>query len=168
MNINITLRPPLKSDGMSVYRLIEKSPPLDTNSSYCNLLQCCHFADTSVIAEQNNKTLGFISAYRIPERSDVLFVWQVAVSEQARGQGLGKMMLKELLRRTQCTYLHTSITEANEASWKLFLSIAKEFEAQTKRSTMFDRFEHFDNQHDTEYLLEIGPLKNSNTIKKQV
>ena len=168
MNINITLRPPNKSDGMSVYWLIEQSPPLDTNSSYCNLLQCFHFADTSVIAEKNNSVLGFISGYRIPEKNDVLFIWQVAVSNEARGQGLGKMMLRELINRTQCNYLNTSITEGNEASWNLFSSIADEFKTEKKRSTMFDRHRHFANQHDTEYLLEIGPFRNIHTTQKQV
>lgn len=160
MNTKIKLRSPTAEDGMSVYKLIEACPPLDTNSSYCNLLQCSHFSSTSVIAEQNGKPLGFISGYLIPEHEAVLFVWQVAVSAEARGQGLGKKMLRELIIRTQCNYLHTSITESNEASWRLFLSLAKDFGADTKRSAMFDRHQHFNDQHDTECLLEIGPFKN--------
>lgn len=148
---------------MSVFKLIKTCPPLDTNSSYCNLLQCSHFSGTSVIAEQQSKPLGFISGYLIPEHKNVLFVWQVAVSTEARGQGLGKKMLRELLIRTQCNYLYTTITESNEASWRLFLSFAKDFGADTKRSVMFEQHQHFSGQHDTEYLLEIGPFKKINT-----
>ena len=70
------LRPPTPKDGPSVFQLISRCPPLDINSMYCNLLQCSHFANTSVVAEPTNQTneelLGSISAYLIPEREDTL------------------------------------------------------------------------------------------------
>jgi len=112
------LRPPTPNDGASVFRLIGRCPPLDTNSMYCNLLQCTHFAGTSVAALQtvdtNEEMVGFISAYLIPEREDTLFVWQVAVDERARGTGLAGRMLKHILDRPQCRdvrYIEKTITE---------------------------------------------------------
>jgi len=91
---------PSPSDGASVFRLINQCPPLDTNSMYCNLLQCTHFAKTSVAAVQNNGAekdlLGFISGYLKPENKNTLFIWQVAVDERARGIGLAGSMLKHL------------------------------------------------------------------------
>ena len=58
---DIALRSPVLGDGMAVFRLVENCPPLDMNSSYCNLLQCSHFADTSVVAQMNGALLGFIA-----------------------------------------------------------------------------------------------------------
>ena len=44
-------------DGLAVNRLIASCPPLDTNSTYCNFLQCLHFAETSVLAEKDGKVV---------------------------------------------------------------------------------------------------------------
>jgi len=142
----IKLRPPTDLDGVAVYRLISQCPPLDTNSLYCNLLQCTHLANTCVAAIDNDKLVGFCSAYLLPERPGTLFIWQVAVAEQARGQGLGKRMLKNILNRPQCSqviYLETTITESNRASWALFEGIAEKLDTQIKSSVLFDRNQHF-------------------------
>ncbi len=161
----LTLRPPLPEDGARVHQLVRECPPLDTNSIYCNLLQCTHFARTSVAAMQendpNNNLLGFISAYLIPDRNNTLFIWQVAVSEQARGLGLAGNMLKQILDRPQCTQvssLETTITESNQASWALFNSLAKKLETRLEKSDMFDRDKHFAGKHDSEFLARLGPF----------
>lgn len=156
-----SLRVPLPEDGESVHRLVEACPPLDPNSTYCNLLQCTHFADTSVAAEIDGELVGFISGYFIPGRNDTLFIWQVAVGEKARGQGLAGKMLQHIIRRPQCervAYIETTITETNTASWRLFERLAKTLSAKLESSTMFDRDTHFAGKHDSEFLVRIGPL----------
>lgn len=158
-----TIRPPVSSDGMPVHRLIDRCKPLDPNSVYCNLLQCLHFADTCALAEQNGETVGFVSAYIPPARPDTLFVWQIAVDDVARGQGLAKRLLKEILARPACKavrYLECTITEDNVASWGVFLSLAKELDADEQRLPMFDKEKHFFGEHDSEVLLRIGPFEN--------
>jgi L-2,4-diaminobutyric acid acetyltransferase len=161
----LELRIPTPQDGASVFRLVSQCPPLDTNSMYCNLLQCTHFADTSVAAVPSDSTgeevLGFISAYLIPERKNTLFIWQVAVSEAARGMGLAGDMLQHILDRPQCSdvsYLETTITESNRASWALFESLSKKLHTSLEKSIMFDRYEHLAADHDTEYLARLGPF----------
>ncbi|CAN0584610.1 unnamed protein product, partial [Laminaria digitata] len=93
----IELVQPTAELSAAVHKLISECPPLDTNSMYCNLLQSSHFAETAVAAVLENELVGFISGYRIPQRPETLFVWQVAVGEKARGQGLAGRMLKEIL-----------------------------------------------------------------------
>src|SRR5690554_7602315 len=51
----ISLRKPTVTDGSAVHALIARCAPLDTNSMYCNLLQCFHFAGTAVVAEMNGQ-----------------------------------------------------------------------------------------------------------------
>ncbi|MFQ5471249.1 MAG: diaminobutyrate acetyltransferase, partial [Gammaproteobacteria bacterium] len=51
-------RNPTAEDGATVNRLIASCPPLDSNSIYCNLLQCSYFSETSIIAEDNSRIVG--------------------------------------------------------------------------------------------------------------
>jgi len=158
---SIELRPPNAEDGLSVYQLVSECPPLDQNSAYCNLLQCSHFASTSVAAIHEGGLVGFISAYLHPERPNTLFIWQVAVSATVRGQGLASRMIKHLLNRPCCSdvqYLETSITESNKASWALFKGIARQLKAELGTSVMFDHSKHFGGLHETEGLVRIGPF----------
>jgi len=158
----IVLRKPRTEDGYPLHELIAACPPLDPNSIYCNLLQCSHFADTGVAAELDGQLVGFISGYIPPRQPDTLFIWQVAVHEKGRGQGLGKRMLKAILSRDACRnvqYLDTTITDDNDASWGLFLSLARDLGADTNRQVHFEREAHFGGHHDSEILLRIGPFQ---------
>ena len=153
------LRKPESTDGAAVWSLIKDCEPLDTNSMYCNLLQCDHFADTCVLAERGGDIVGWISAYLLPDDPETLFVWQVAVSERARGQGLAQKMLKELLERDACSevqQLKTTITKDNEASWALFSRFAAREGADLDSEAHFKRDEHFDGRHATEHMVTIS------------
>ena len=155
------LRAPGPGDAHGVHRLINNCPPLDGNSLYCNLLQCTHFAQTSICAELEGEIVGFVSGYLLPERPNTLFIWQVAVDAGARGQGLARRMLYQLLRRDCCreiNYLETSVTPDNKASRALFDSIAEVLQCYCDESLLFDRDRHFKGTHDSELLLRIGPF----------
>lgn len=161
---NILLSPPCSTDGSAVSELINRCPPLDTNSRYCNLLQCSHFDNTSVIAKANNQTIGFVSGYILPQTENTLFIWQVAVDSTARGTGLAQKMIRDIIERPACvnvSHIETTITNDNNASWALFERIAKQYNAPLVRSVMFDRTHHFAGAHDTEMLVRIGPLTKS-------
>jgi L-2,4-diaminobutyric acid acetyltransferase len=147
---------------MALHRLVSECTPLDPNSSYCNLLQCSHFQDTSIAAISNGVLLGSVTGYRIPDRQDTLFIWQVAVHPSARGQGLARTMLRKLterLAKTGVRYIETSITPDNTASWRLFTGFATEQHAEVTRSVMFEQTLHFQGAHETEYVFHIGPLE---------
>jgi len=158
----ITLTQPTAELGAQVWQLIANCPPLDTNSMYCNLLQTSHFAETAVAAMLDNEVVGFVSGYRIPQRPDSLFVWQVAVGEKARGQGLATQMLKAILSRPanqDIKRIETTITPDNRASWALFEGLAKKLDTEISSSVMFDKTTHFADQHTTEMLVKVGPFK---------
>jgi L-2,4-diaminobutyric acid acetyltransferase len=147
---------------MALHRLVHACPPLDTNSTYCNLLQCSHFQNTSIAAIRNVDLVGTITGYSVPDRPDTLFIWQVAVHPSARGQGLARAMLRNLLKRTATQgirFIETSITRKNEVSLKLFTGFAVEQHANMIRSVMFDQELHFEGEHETECLVRIGPFE---------
>ena len=98
---NVRLRKPTVEDGSDVWELISTCKPLDENSMYFNLIQCDHFADTCILAEREGQIVGWISGHIPPEKPDALFVWQVAVSPEARGLGLAGRMLRALFDRPE-------------------------------------------------------------------
>jgi len=155
------LRRPEVSDGSKIFGLVEACKPLDINSVYSYLLLCHHFAETCVVAEDKGEIVGFLSGYRPPDREKVFFVWQVAVAPRMRGQGLGKLLIAEALQRPaarRCSFLETTITPSNEASRRLFTSLARDLKA---RCTIIPCFagQHFgEENHEPEHLFRIGPF----------
>ncbi len=157
----IELRPPHPEDGAELHRLVNHCPPLDENSLYCNLLQCTHFRHTSVLAVMNGEVVGAITGYLLPAHPGTLFIWQVAVHEVARGKGLARQMLANLLERDICaevTHLETTVTPSNDASRAMFAGFAREFGLSFEYQDYFQRDTHFNGQHEAEELLRIGPI----------
>lgn len=163
-SISFLFQIPSKEDGWAVSQLVKDCPPLDSNSVYCNLLQCHHFAETSVAVKLDSKLVGFVSGYLLPNKPNTLFVWQVAVSESARGKGLASQMLGHILARDICKsveFVETTITEANQASWALFRRLADTYASPLSEEVLFDQDTHFSGHHDSEMLVKVGPLKRS-------
>ncbi|NYT69579.1 diaminobutyrate acetyltransferase [Pusillimonas noertemannii] len=156
------LRLPNKADASAIHRLIEQCPPLDLNSIYTYLLLSEHFRQTCVLAEGPQGPDGFISAYIPPGKPDVLFVWQVAVHERARGRSLGRRMLLDLLARLQLShirYIETTVGPENAASRGMFAGLARHLHADVSESALFDSHLFGDACHDDERLIRIGPLR---------
>jgi L-2,4-diaminobutyric acid acetyltransferase len=155
-------RAPRVGDGAAIHRLIADCPPLDVNSVYAYLLLCDHFRDTCVVAESAGGNIdGFVSAYVPPGQSERLFIWQVAVHGRARGQGLARRMLHELLSRPVLEgvrHLETTVGPDNHASRRTFIGLAADLGAHVAEQPCFGKqlFGHAD--HDDEMLLKIGPF----------
>lgn len=158
----VKLRQPTDGDGHALNQLVARCQPLDTNSVYCNLLQCTDFADTAIAAENADGNLvGFISGYRPPARPDTLFVWQVAVDSSMRGQGLALRMLLALIERVAAQgvrFIETTITPNNAASQALFLKAFNQLRISHSTSVLFSGQKHFAGQSEDEVLYRAGPL----------
>jgi len=158
---DVVLGAPCVRDGAAIHRLVDACKPLDLNSTYAYLLLCEHFAETCVRAERVGRTVGFVSAYRPPQRRNVIFVWQVAVAEEMRGQGLARAMLQELLARSAlrgCRYLETTVSPSNEASRRLFHGLARELGAPVNERVLFGEHDFGEEHHECEALIRIGPF----------
>ncbi|SCW47926.1 diaminobutyrate acetyltransferase [Sphingobium faniae] len=154
-------RKPVGTDGPAITALIAACPPLDANSAYCNLLQCTDFADFCIVAERGGQAMGWVSGYRPPSAPVNFFVWQVAVSAEARGQRLAGRMIEALLARPEnagVTHLTTTVTDDNRASWALFEGLARKWRTALEKSPRFERDTHFAGAHATEWQARIGPL----------
>lgn len=101
---------------------------LDENSTYAYTLWAKEFAGTSVVAEVEGKVVGFVTGFIRPSEPDTIFVWQVGVDADQRGKKLAARMLHAILDRldAQVVRLRTTISPDNEASQRLFGSVARD------------------------------------------
>lgn len=152
---------PHEEDGARIWELIRDTGVLDLNSAYCYLMLCKYFPDSCVVARCGGKIVGYVSAFRPPQRPEVIFVWQVAVAEKQRGKGLGTAMLKEILKRKVCAgvrFLETTVTPSNAASRALFSGLARALDARYEVSRCFPAELFPEGKHEEELLFRIGPF----------
>ncbi|GGR57078.1 hypothetical protein GCM10010197_24840 [Nocardioides luteus] len=160
----VDFRSPDLEDGQHLWRMARESRVLDVNASYAYLLWARDFAETSIIATVDDDPGGFVTGYIRPDAPDTLMIWQVAVDERHRGQGLARRMLDELADRLSVDqgvrHLETTITADNSASIALFTSFANARGASLERTPLFEAA-MFPDGHDAELLFRIGPFSSA-------
>ncbi len=120
-----------------------------------------YFADTCVVAEKEEDIVGFASAFMQPQAADTIFLWQIAVDESQRGEGLAGDLLKEIIKRDECQhvrFLETTITPSNEASQALFTKLADELDTRIQVVNSFSKKLFPDDDQEVERLYRIGPF----------
>ncbi|MGD8911085.1 MAG: diaminobutyrate acetyltransferase [Chromatiales bacterium] len=162
----IHIRKPRANDGFDIHQLIANSPPLDLNSVYNYYLMSSHFSDSCVVAESQGKVVGFLSAYRIPQRLQTLFVWQVVVNRTLRGKRIAWRMLESLLQRYQqgeVQQVEVTVNPSNAASRGLFERLAA-VQGTTLQEETFLEATAFGpgGNHESEILLRV-PLTTQNS-----
>ncbi|MFT6589175.1 MAG: L-2,4-diaminobutyric acid acetyltransferase [Rhodoferax sp.] len=157
----LTLRQPLRSDGSALHALIANCPPLDLNSVYAYLLLCLHHPQTSVVAELDGILVGTVTAYIPPQQPDTLFVWQVAVAPQMRGQKLAPRMLQHLVQACitprQLRWMETTISPSNRPSHQLFTNFSLQHDAGCSITPLFAAEDFGESGHEEERLYKLGP-----------
>lgn len=153
-----TYRPPLTGDGSALWALACRAG-LDENSPYAYLLWTAYFADSSVVAEVGGRIAGFVNGFRVPERPDTLFVWQVGVDAEHRGAGIARGMLVALVARCPwLRYVEATVNPSNAPSAALFRGLGARFETGVEESLLFDPGQFPPGGHEAEVRFRIGPL----------
>ena len=172
----LVFRAPTVDDGAQMHALVKDSGVLEPNTCYAYLLLATHFADTCLVAMEGDRMLGFVAAYRPPSHPEAVFVWQIGVRAEARGRGLAKRLLHELVERPACaevTHLEATVDPANEPSCRLFRAFARERGVPCDVSPGFAPH-HFTTkhfaphhkgpaEHPPEDLHRIGPLRRNDS-----
>lgn len=130
---------------------------LDLNSPYAYVLWADHFSETSVVAidgDTDGSLVGYVTGFRLPDDPETLFVWQIAVAEQARGRGLGSTMLDELVAHTGVRALEATVTPDNEASAALFRAVAARHGTEAREELAYEA-ELFPGDHEAEIRFRI-------------
>ncbi|MET7639025.1 diaminobutyrate acetyltransferase [Streptomyces sp. NPDC005438] len=159
----LKLDTPTLEDGAALWRIARDSKTLDLNSSYSYLLWCRDFAETSVVAkDQDGEAVGFITGYVRPRSPGTLLIWQVAVDDSQRGRGLAAAMLDGLTFRTArelgVNGIETTVTPDNTPSNRLFTSFAERHGAPVEREVLFEAEAFPGEGHEPEVLYRIGPI----------
>lgn len=103
--------------------------------------------------------VGFISGYLRPDEPNNLFIWQVAVAETARGQGLAKQLLSQLIQRpnlADVTQVTTTISPSNTASQKVFQKMAAEFDCKITVTPFLESDLFGSENHEAEELYSLS------------
>lgn len=158
---NIQIKNPDSDYGYQISELIKNSPPLDLNSTYLYFIQSHYFNKTCAIAvNEIDRVIGFVSGFQDPRKKDTLFIWQVAISKDARGNGLASKLIHFILQEhPHMQFIETTITKDNTSSISLFNKISQELNTNIIEEPFLDKTKHFLNQHDSENLFRIGPFK---------
>jgi L-2,4-diaminobutyric acid acetyltransferase len=166
----IRFRRPTAADGAAMWDLVRRAGGLDLNSPYAYLMACRNWPDWCVIAQSGQGLAGIIVGYPMPARPDTLFVWQIGVCPDHRGQGLGRTMLAWLIRSADQPprWMETTITPSNTASRALFKSFARSMKVAAAQAPWLSagdfpdqRAGDFPDQHEGEDLFRIGPFDSS-------
>lgn len=158
----INIRRTHAGDGKNIWQLVKDVGVLDLNSAYCYLVLCDHFRETCAVAEMEGEVVGFVTAYLLPEDETTLFIWQIGIASAARGRGVAKKLILELLARKSCrnvTQISATISPSNKASLALFNSLANHLQAGFNAQDYYDRSLFPDNGHEQEDLITVGPFK---------
>lgn len=159
---DIEFRAPKPEDGKEIHSLVKKSKVLDVNSEYLYLLLGVHFSKTCVVACDGKKIIGFVSAYIMPDKSESLFVWQIAVDSDYRKRGIALKMLENLLKRPELQkirQLELTISPSNISSQNLFKSLAAKLGLKISEESFLSS-DFFNGDHEEENLFIIGPINN--------
>ncbi len=143
-----------------MWELVNNST-LDQNSAYKYIMMCEYFAETCVVAKQDDELVGFITAFIPPERQDVVFIWQVGVDSSQRGKGIASKMLNHLVERNACQnvrFVEATVTPSNQASQSLFRKLARDHETQCTVSEFFTENLFPSDDHEEELNFRVGPI----------
>ncbi|WP_245628170.1 diaminobutyrate acetyltransferase [Shouchella shacheensis] len=159
----ITFSKPGTDDGASMWELVNQST-LDKNSAYKYVMMSEFFSDTCVVAKRKGKVIGFVTGFIQPERPDTIFVWQIGIDSEARGEGLASRLLAELLSQNEekeIRYVEATVTPSNTASRSLFQSFARKQKTKCRIRDCFEtsHFPESGDDHEAEELFRIGPFK---------
>ncbi|MCV7214462.1 diaminobutyrate acetyltransferase [Mycobacterium crocinum] len=159
------LRRPCETDAVAMRRLVDATGVLDVNSTYSYLLMATDFAKSCIVADRDGEMCGLITGYHPPERPEVLFVWQVAVAERARGTGLAATMLDALVNRVRHARhghpvtVEATVTPDNRPSRALFGGFARRHGVPiTERPHFAGELLDPAGGHHDEPILRIGPI----------
>lgn len=167
----VVIRSPVKKDAPKIYSLLESLPELASNARYCYLLFCTDFANTSSVITKGDDVVGFLIGYIRPDHPDVLFFWQVGVTEPFRGYRYYSQLVQHVLAQPICRnvrYIEGSISATNKSSLKAAQMLAEIIGADlSDHGVLFDKNIDFFGENESQNLFRIGPINNDLALRKE-
>ena len=153
---------PRALDGSDMWKLVKGNEDLDLNSSYSYFLVSKLFSNRCIIVKdsaQNNKIVGFVMGFVFAEEPETYFIWQISVSKDYRGQGIGKELLERVLQTNEdIKYIKGTISKKNNSYKKVLNDIAVKYNTWMSTKAGFED-DQFPEGHEEEELVLIGPIE---------
>jgi L-2,4-diaminobutyric acid acetyltransferase len=160
--LKFKIRNILFQDIKEVYSLLVANRPyVGLNSRYTYFLLAKDFSNTCVVAEQDNKVIGFSSGYVPPDRPDTFFNWEVVVQKNYRGNGLQRRMLLFQIESTNAKYFEGTVNPSNIASKRNYYELAKLLNTKCEENVLLSSEDFENDGHEPEILYRIGPISRS-------
>lgn len=159
-NKRAVFRAPVPEDGPAVWKLVENTPGLDSNSLYYYTLWFRDFADDSLVATVDDELVGFLTGYRRPDEPETYFVWQTAVNPRHGIPFLGVKLFQAAADQQVANgarYVEATVSAENKAIIMVLKQFSKKHSAHIETRVLFPSSLFFDSHHD-EILYRIGPL----------
>ena len=153
-------RPPVPEDGPAVWKLVENTAGLDSNSVYYYTLWFRDFTGGSLVATTDDELVGFVTGYRRPAEPETYFVWQTAVNPRHGIPFLGVKLFQAAADQQMANgarYVEATVSAENKAILMVLKQFAKKHSAHIETSVLFPGSLFPDSHHD-EVLYRIGPL----------
>lgn len=157
--LKFKIRNLMSRDVKEIYGLLAANRPyVGLNSRYTYFLLAKDFSETCVVAEQDDKVVGFSSGYVPPERPNTFFNWEVVVHKDYRGQGLQKRMLLFQIDTTRARYVEGTVNPSNKASRTSYYQLAQMLKTRCEENVLFSEEDFENDGHEAEILYRIGPI----------
>jgi L-2,4-diaminobutyric acid acetyltransferase len=115
-------RKPNESDFERVYDFVSACKPLESYAVHFYKIMLRYFRNTCLVAEENNVIVGFVLGFVSQVDPKTYFLWQIGVSPEKQGQGIGNRLLTEmesLLKKTRVGRMELTVDPENITSQKL-------------------------------------------------
>ena len=118
-----------KKDFLHVHELSGSIKGIVQHPGHFYKIMAAHFGDTFFVAKEKKEDgsieiLGFMMGFLSRKLDGCLFVWQIAVSKNAQGKGVGSRLLDHTINYARavedCRYIMATVEIDNYASQKLF------------------------------------------------
>ncbi|WP_413375115.1 diaminobutyrate acetyltransferase [Alkalihalobacillus sp. 1P02AB] len=151
---------PSKQDGSAMWEIVNETS-LDQNSAYKYIMMADFFAETCVIAKREDELVGFVTAFRPPNRQDTLFIWQIGVKPSAHGMGIASGLLNYLIKSNvspKIKFVEATVTPSNDASQALFKKLARVYKTNCEIQPYFKEELFPGDNHEEELMFKVGPI----------
>ncbi|MEA1885690.1 MAG: GNAT family N-acetyltransferase [Bacteroidota bacterium] len=117
------------TDFLKIHQLAGEIDGIVQHPGHVYKIMADHFGDTFFIAREENEDneieiLGFMMGFVSRKMKGELFVWQIAVSDNAQGKGIGSKLLQHTIdyaiKANDCNAVIATVETDNRPSQKLF------------------------------------------------
>jgi len=147
-----------ETDVDEIRKFVKHSKPLDLHTAFTYWTLFKYFGDTCFVLEKKGRIIGFISGLLSSNQPNTLYLWQIGIDPDYRGNRYAEILLKrvvEAARAKDCKGLQITIAPENRSSYRLFSRFALEQGLAMDKTGAIDIFDSLTKEKTIENLYEI-------------